>query len=91
MKGCSDFLASEQCEFFSSDAVAILLEFGHEGVPKQQKSATLILHNLCFHTSNKPKLLANGAHYQVINIVTITSYLRVTYKAVEAICYKREV
>jgi rotatin len=43
-----------------NDGLALLIEFGSTGLDNQQKSAILVLRNLCFHSSNKPKLLSNG-------------------------------
>ncbi|XP_064598734.1 rotatin-like [Liolophura sinensis] len=41
-----------------NDSIVLLLEFGETQGACREK-ALLILRNLCFHTSNKPKLLAN--------------------------------
>ena len=45
--------------FFISDLVELLLEFG-ASQSQHVRPVTLILRNLCFHASNKPKLLTYG-------------------------------
>ncbi|ELU06616.1 hypothetical protein CAPTEDRAFT_220120 [Capitella teleta] len=42
-----------------NDSVDLLVEFGLLGHDGKQKNCVLIIRNLCFHTTNKTKLLAN--------------------------------
>jgi len=45
--------------FKIDDSIMLLIEFGFSGHETLQKSSLLILRNLCFHSTSKPKLLAN--------------------------------
>ena len=46
-----------------TDALALLVEFGSSSSEHNQKSAVLVLRNLCFNTAGKSKLLATGRSY----------------------------
>ena len=49
--------------FYFLDAVDILLEFLECPNARQQECAVIIIRNLCCHSSNKPKVLANGTAF----------------------------
>ena len=50
-----------------TDALALLVEFGSSSSEHNQKSAVLVLRNLCFNTAGKSKLLATGKSCTVRN------------------------
>jgi hypothetical protein len=50
---------------FVTESVDLLLDFMECSQGKPAEISTLIIRNLCCHSSNKPKLLANG---KIINI-----------------------
>ena len=48
------------CEWCAADALALLIEYASVAHESHQAPALLTLRNLCFHATNKTKLLANG-------------------------------